>query len=70
MTTLCQPDANTVARYDGQSLTYLTTEDGLVGNGVVEILEDEAGNLWFGTREEGRDRGASRGARMFLARKN
>jgi ligand-binding sensor domain-containing protein len=39
-----------VARYDGQSLTYLTTEDGLVGNGVVEILEDKAGNLWFGTQ--------------------
>lgn len=38
-----------VARYDGESLTYFTTDDGLIGNGVCSIVEDEDGILWFGT---------------------
>ena len=48
-----------VARYDaslpagvgqGQSLTYFTIDDGLPNNAVVSIVEDAAGNLWFGTQ--------------------
>ena len=38
-----------VARYDGTSLTYFTTEDGLAGNQINDITEDKAGNLWFST---------------------
>lgn len=38
-----------VARYDGKSLTYFSTKDGLPGNTVASIAEDKAGNLWFGT---------------------
>jgi|GEM_PF-258225 len=39
-----------VAHFDGESLTYLTTKDGLASNAVVEITEDRKGNLWFGTQ--------------------
>ena len=39
-----------VAKYDGSSLTYLTTEDGLSGNAIVSIVEDKDGILWFGTQ--------------------
>lgn len=39
-----------VARFDGDSLRFLTTEDGLVSNEVCSILEDPSGNLWFGTQ--------------------
>ncbi len=37
------------ARYDGKSLTWLSTRNGLGGDTVVSIAEDQAGNLWFGT---------------------
>lgn len=36
-------------RYDGKSLTYFNTTDGLCDNTVVSIAEDKSGNLWFGT---------------------
>lgn len=42
--------ARGVARYDGQSLSYLTTQDGLSANAVVSMVEDAAGNIWFGTQ--------------------
>lgn len=38
-----------VAKYDGNKLTYLTTEDGLPSNRVTRIIEDDSSNLWFGT---------------------
>ena len=38
-----------VARYDGKSLYYFTTNDGLSGNTVASIIEDDEGNIWFGT---------------------
>ena len=38
-----------VARYDGTSLTYFSTKDGLVGDQINGITEDKAGNLWFST---------------------
>ena len=41
--------AKGVARYDGKSLTYFSTKDGLCGNAVVSMAEDKAGNMWFGT---------------------
>ncbi len=37
------------ARYDGKTLSYFSTKDGLCGNTVVSIAEDKQGNLWFGT---------------------
>lgn len=36
-------------RYDGKTLTYFSTKDGLCDNTVVGITEDKEGNLWFGT---------------------
>ena len=39
-----------VARYDGKTLTYFTTKDGLCDNTVASMVEDKEGNLWFGTR--------------------
>ncbi len=38
-----------IAKYDGASLRYYTTEDGLPSNRVVSVEEDQDGNLWFGT---------------------
>jgi ligand-binding sensor domain-containing protein len=43
------------ARYDGQMLTYFSTNDGLCDNTVASMAEDTAGNIWFGTHN-----GASR----------
>ena len=40
-----------VARYDGKTLTYLTTKEGLPSNRITSIIEDKAGNMWFGTGE-------------------
>ncbi len=37
------------ARYDGDSLTYISPKDGLSGFAVVSITEDHSGNIWFGT---------------------
>ena len=39
-----------VAKYDGDTLTYLTMEDGLPSDAVVDILEDEHGVLWMATQ--------------------
>ena len=41
--------AKGVARYDGKSLTYFSTKDGIAGNAVVSIAEEKNGTLWFGT---------------------
>lgn len=38
-----------VAKYDGKSLIYFTTADGLIGNTVLSVTEDRDRNLWFGT---------------------
>ena len=38
-----------VTRYDGSTWQTFTTADGLANDGVFSILEDRAGNLWFGT---------------------
>ena len=38
-----------MACYDGNILTYISTKDGLCGNAVVSIAEDQEGNIWFGT---------------------
>jgi ligand-binding sensor domain-containing protein len=37
------------ARYDGKTLVYITTKDGLPDDRVARVIEDDAGNLWFGT---------------------
>ncbi|MCB0838425.1 MAG: hypothetical protein KDE26_14410 [Bacteroidetes bacterium] len=39
-----------VFKYDGQSFTQYSKEDGLTDNNVDVILEDSKGNIWFGTR--------------------
>ncbi|GER61004.1 hypothetical protein ULMA_31120 [Patiriisocius marinus] len=38
-----------IAKYDGNTLKYLTTNDGLPSNRVTTVVEDDLGNLWFGT---------------------
>ena len=37
------------ARYDGKSLAYFSTKNGLCGDTVTSIAEDKEGNIWFGT---------------------
>ena len=39
-----------VYKYDGQSFTQYSEEDGLTDNSVDVIIEDRNGNMWFGTR--------------------
>ncbi len=38
-----------VCRYDGRSLTYFTTADGLSGNWVSAMAQDARGDMWFAT---------------------
>ncbi|MBL0035975.1 MAG: hypothetical protein IPP26_09440 [Flavobacteriales bacterium] len=38
-----------VARWDGHSLTYFTTKEGLSGNWISSIAQDAHGDIWFGT---------------------
>ncbi|MEM5566919.1 two-component regulator propeller domain-containing protein [Psychroserpens sp. AS72] len=38
-----------VAKFDGTNLKYLTTKDGLPSNRITCVIEDNSGNLWFGT---------------------
>jgi len=38
-----------VSRYDGDSLVYFSTKDGLSGNQVTGIIEDQRGHIWFST---------------------
>ncbi len=40
-----------VARFDGKTLQYFTTKDGLPTNTVVDITEDKSGNLWMATHD-------------------
>ena len=40
-----------VAKYDGKTLKYFTSEDGLSTNRITTIIEDSANTLWFGTGE-------------------
>lgn len=38
-----------VARYDGQSLDYFSTEEGFGGIAVRGIVQDDSGSIWFAT---------------------
>lgn len=38
-----------IMRYDGDSLSYITEKDGIVGGRVTGILEDKNGDVWFGS---------------------
>jgi ligand-binding sensor domain-containing protein len=40
-----------VARYDGESLTYLSVEQGLAGSAIRGILQDPGGAQWFATND-------------------
>lgn len=44
-----------VCRYDGESLTFLSSKDGLVGHAVRKIVQTADGAMWFTT-----ERGVSR----------
>ncbi|WP_455217600.1 two-component regulator propeller domain-containing protein, partial [Kaarinaea lacus] len=38
-----------VGHFDGQSWTNYTVKNGLAGNIVYSVAQDEKGGLWFGT---------------------
>jgi ligand-binding sensor domain-containing protein len=38
-----------VCRYDGQSLTYFSVNEGLAGTAIRGIVQDQAGAMWFAT---------------------
>ena len=40
---------NGLSRFNGQSLTHFTEEQGLIINGIHSIIEDRHGNLWLGS---------------------
>lgn len=40
---------NGAAKYDGKTLSYYTTDNGLIGNTVTSFAEDKLGNIWLGT---------------------
>lgn len=40
-----------VARYNGDTLVFFTTDNGLSGNTISSIAEDANGNIWFGGHE-------------------
>ncbi len=40
-----------VSHFDGRSWRNLTHEDGLAGDIVYSMAQDQAGNLWFGTNQ-------------------
>jgi ligand-binding sensor domain-containing protein len=42
-------DSEGVCNYDGKTFTYYSTDNGLCGNQVIYIREDETGLIWFGT---------------------
>ena len=39
-----------MSKYDGKSFTHFTEAEGLSNNFVFSMLEDNLGNIWFGTR--------------------
>lgn len=39
--------------YDGKLLSNISEKDGLNDNNVIRILEDNKGNIWFGTAHKG-----------------
>ncbi len=41
--------AKGIARYNGNTLRYFTTEDGLPSDRVISVCEDQVGVLWFAT---------------------
>lgn len=42
-----------IIKYDGQSYTHFTKEEGLCSNEVTAIIEDQKGNLWIATQNNG-----------------
>jgi ligand-binding sensor domain-containing protein len=53
---ICRYDPSAALRAGGESFTCFTTKDGLINNDIWSILEDNAGNLWIGTRNTGLSR--------------
>jgi len=46
-------NGNGVIKYQDDSISQFTEDDGLANNQVDHILEDRNGHMWFGTREGG-----------------
>jgi len=44
-----------VCRYDGKTFTNITDKGGIKSGSVISVLEDKAGNLWFGTEVGSQD---------------
>ncbi len=41
-------DGYGACRFDGETFTHFTKEDGLCSNNVSQIVEDQQGHIWFG----------------------
>lgn len=48
-------DAYGATKWDGKAFTHFNKKDGLPSNSVKTVTEDDAGNLWFGTRVSEKD---------------
>ena len=42
-------DGYGICKYDGQSFTHLTKEDGLCDNTIYDLMRDSKGNIWIST---------------------
>lgn len=38
-----------ICKYDGESFTHITKENGLPDNAISDLMEDSEGNIWIGT---------------------
>src|SRR5690242_5176269 len=57
-----------VFRYDGKTFTNLSEEVGLARARGFSVLEDRAGNLWFGTVRRGASRYDGKSATTFTVK--
>ncbi len=42
-------DGYGICKYDGETFTHITKDDGLPGNNISDLMEDNNGNIWIGT---------------------
>lgn len=49
-----------LCRYNGNTFTHFTKDDGLPSNNVQTLLQDNEGNIWIGCRKDDKDGGLTR----------
>ncbi len=50
-------DGYGVCKYDGEGFQHYLKKDGLHNNGITEVVVEENGSIWFGTRNTAMDHG-------------